>query len=113
MTTKPIEAELDAGNIAHGVLHSHINDGVRAIRDHVIRHGMNAGKGVITIKIVVGVEDDGRAAKVSVGHPKITLPDPTARGQIVRFVGDAPIVDMEEVDDRVRRLPFTTTSKKD
>ena len=101
------QKNLDADTLCSGALHVHINNAIGEIRDRVIFNENGRGKGKIVLTIDVDIEDDGYSARVSLKEPKVTKPALRAKGQIVRFIDETPVVDVDEDEDGNQRLPFT------
>ena len=99
------EVELDAATLCNGRLHEYIQEGFDMARNRVIANKAGTGKATITLMIELEFDDED-SARVSVREPKITLPKLRTTGQIVRFDGGIPVVDLVEIDVKNRQLPL-------
>ena len=107
------EYQLDAQTLCGDVLTRHIQEGVDEIRNRVIDNGSDSGSGAITITIKVNIDGGGEGARISVPEPKVKKPALKTTGQIVRFKGGVPVVDLAEDGDGNRQLPFKLVVEKD
>lgn len=100
------EYQLDAQTLCDDVLSKHVLDGLEEIRGRVIVNGSDSGSGSITITIKVSIDGRGAGARLSVPEPKIKKPALKTTGQIVRFKGGVPVVDINEDSHGNQRIPF-------
>lgn len=100
------EYQLDAQTLCDDVLSRHVLDGLEEIRNRVIDNGADSGSGSITITIKVNIDGGGEGARLAVPEPKIKKPALKTTGQIVRFKGGVPVVDIDEDSHGNQRLPF-------
>jgi hypothetical protein len=105
------EYQLDAETLCNGVLTRHIQEGFDEIRNRVIDNGSDCGDGTITIVIKVGIHASGEGARTTVLEPKIKKPALKSIGQIVRFNGGIPVVDIDEDTHGNQRLPLNLVLK--
>ena len=102
------EVQLDAHTLCGDALTRHLLDGIEEIRGRVIDNGQDSAQGTITITIRVAVDGGGAGLRLSVSEPKIKKPALKTTGQIVRFAGGVPVVDIDEDSAGNQRLPFVS-----
>ena len=90
------EVQLDASTLCEGALNAYIVEAIDEIRQAVIDQEADNGKGTITITIDVNIDAGGLGARISLKPAKVAKPAPQNKGQIVRFHGGTPVVDVDE-----------------